>query len=148
VTLLTYVSGSLVHEDYGKKITEQQAKLGAEEAVEASGVPYVFFRPTYFTDNLPRHIQGGRAVALGRSRPLHMVAAGDFARMVSRAFVTPEAAKRDLFVHGPEAVSIRDALRLYCALVEPDKRGSPCRSGSCASPTGCSWAGSCAPTSS
>lgn len=122
VTLLTYVTGSLVHVDYGEKIPEHRAKLGAEEAIEASGVPYVFFRPTYLIDNLPRHIQGGRAVALGRSPPLHMVAAADFAHMVSRAFLAPQAARRDLFVHGPEEVTIADALRLYCKLVEPDKR--------------------------
>ncbi|HEX2046470.1 MAG TPA: NAD(P)H-binding protein [Acidimicrobiales bacterium] len=86
VGLLTYVSGSLVHEDYGDKIPEHRAKLGAEAAIRASGVPHVFLRPTYFVDNLPRHVQGNRAVVLGRPRPLHMVAAGDFARMVSRAF--------------------------------------------------------------
>ncbi len=122
VCLLTYVSGSLVHEEYGEKLPEHRAKLAAEGAVRGSGVPYVFFRPTYFVDNLPRHVQGGRAVVLGRPRPLHMVAAEDFAAMVSRAFRVPEAWNRDLFVHGPEAVTIADALQLYCSLVDRDKR--------------------------
>ena len=122
VGLLTYLTGSLVREEYGEKIAEHKAKLAAEEAIRRSGVPYVFFRPTYFVDNLPRHLHGRWAVALGRPRPLHMVAAADFARMVSRAFQVPDAAHRDLFVHGPEAVSITDALRLYCSVVEPDRR--------------------------
>ncbi len=105
-----------------EKIPEHRAKLAAEEAIRRSGLPYVFFRPTHFIDNLPRHLQGRWAVALGRSRPLHMVAAADFAHMVSRAFQVPYAANRDLFVHGPEAVTIAEALRLYCSLVAPDKR--------------------------
>jgi hypothetical protein len=51
-----------------------------------------------------------------------MVAAGDFARMVSRSFRTPEAANWSFFVHGPEAITIPDALRLYCSVVEPGRR--------------------------
>jgi len=39
----------------------------AEQAIEASGVPYTFFRPTYFIDNLPRHRQGGAVVLLGEA---------------------------------------------------------------------------------
>ena len=42
--------------------------------------------------------------------------------MVSRAFQIPEAANRSLFVHGPEAIKIVEALRLYCSLVEPGKK--------------------------
>jgi len=41
---------------------------------------------------------------------------------VSRSFRTPEAANRIFFVHGPEAITIPDALRLYCSLVEPGER--------------------------
>jgi uncharacterized protein YbjT (DUF2867 family) len=74
-------------------------------------------------ETLPRHVQGRLAIVLGKQPyPLHMVAAGDFARMVSRSFRTPEAANRTFFVHGPEAITIADALRLYCSLVEPGKR--------------------------
>ena len=74
-------------------------------------------------ETLPRHVQGNLAIVLGRQPcPLHMVAAGDFAQMVSRSFRTPEAANRRFFVHGPEAITIPDALRLYCSLVEPGKR--------------------------
>jgi hypothetical protein len=50
-----------------------------------------------------------------------MVAASDFARMVSRSFRTPEAANRHFFVHGPEGITIPDALRLYCSQVELGK---------------------------
>jgi uncharacterized protein YbjT (DUF2867 family) len=66
----------------------------------------------------------GVHVSLGSrgTPPLHMVAASDFAHMVSRAFHTPEAANRDFFIHGPEALTIPAALGLYCKLVEPGTR--------------------------
>jgi uncharacterized protein YbjT (DUF2867 family) len=57
VARLSYLTGSLIHQEYGEKIPEHRAKLMAEEAIRRSGVPYVFFRPTYFIDNLPRHVQ-------------------------------------------------------------------------------------------
>jgi hypothetical protein len=86
-------------------------------------VPFTVFKPAYFMDTLPRHVQGSRAVVIGRRQPpLHMVAGADFGAMVARAFRTPEATNRVFFVQGPEAVTIPDALRLYCSLVEPGKR--------------------------
>jgi len=121
VSRLTYLSGMLVAED--AQIPGDRAKYRAEQAIRRSGVPYTIFKPTYFMETLPRHIQGNLAVVLGRQpHPLHMVAAGDFAWMVSRAFGMPEAANRILFVHGPEAITFPNALRTYCSLVEPGKR--------------------------
>ena len=118
---LTYLSGMLVTKD--AEIPGDRAKFRAEEAIHRSGVPYTVFKPTYFMETLPRHIQGNFAIVLGRQpHPLHMVAAHDFAQMVSRSFRTPEAANRHFFVHGPEAITIPDALRMYCSLVEPGKR--------------------------
>lgn len=110
-------------EAYGPKIPEHRAKLAAEQAIEASGVPYTFFRPTYFTNTLPRHVQGPVVVALGRQRqPLHPVCAEDFAIQVARAFATPQAAGRSLFVHGPEQLTLHQALGIYRQIAAPDKR--------------------------
>jgi uncharacterized protein YbjT (DUF2867 family) len=121
VSRLTYLSGMLVADD--AQIPGDRAKYRAEQAIRRSGVPYTIFKPTYFMETLPRHIRGNLAVVLGRQpHPLHMVAAGDFASMVSRSFRVSEAANRVFFVHGPEAITIPDALRAYCSLVEPGKR--------------------------
>ncbi len=128
VSRLTYLSGMLVAED--AQISGDRAKYRAEQAICRSGVPYTIFKPTYFMETLPRHIQGSLAVVLGRQpHPLHMVAASDFARMVSRAFRTPEAANRSFFVHGPEGITIPDALRLYCILASLLSGWSPCPCG-------------------
>jgi NADH dehydrogenase len=120
---ISYLTGSLVRVDYGPKIAEHRAKLAAEQAIEDCGVPYTFFRPTYFTNTLPRHVQGKAVVVLGRQRRvLHPVCAEDFAAQVSRAFATPAAANHDFYVHGPEALTLQRAAGIYRQVVVPDKR--------------------------
>jgi uncharacterized protein YbjT (DUF2867 family) len=120
---ISYLTGSLVREEYGPKIAEHRAKLAAEQAIQESGVPYTFFRPTYFTNTLPRHVQGPVLVALGRQRrALHPVCAEDFAVQVAHAFATPAAANRDFYIHGPEQLTLHQALDTYRQILAPDKR--------------------------
>jgi NADH dehydrogenase len=118
---LTYVSHTLAAPDAAAP--SLRAKFRAEQAIAASAVPFTIFRPTYFMETLPRQVRGSRAVVLGRQpHPFHLLAASDFARMVSRALTTPESAGRRLDVHGPEPVTIADALRIYCARLAPGTR--------------------------
>ena len=120
---LTYVSGMSVGAEVGSAVLADQAKWRVEQALQQSGLSFTIFRPTYFMDNLPKHLQGKRAMVLGRQpHPLHLVAASDFGRMVSRAFQVPEAGKKVFFVQGPEALTLVEALRLYCTMLEPEKR--------------------------
>lgn len=117
---ISYLTGSLVRVDYGPKILVHRVKLAAEHAIEDSGVPFTFFRATYFTNTLPRHVRGPFVVMPGRLRqPLHPVCAEDFAAQVSRAFTTPAAANRDLYVLGPQALHLHEALAVYRRTVVP-----------------------------
>lgn len=119
---ISYLTGSLVRVEYGPKIAEHRAKLAAEQAIQDSGVPYTFWRPTYFTNTLPRHVQGSAIIALGRQRrALHPACAEDFADQVARAFATP-AANREFYVYGPEELTLRQALGIYRTIIAPDKR--------------------------
>lgn len=118
---LTYLSHMLAAPD--SAAPDLRAKFHAEQAIAASGVPYTIFRPTYFMETLPRQIRGSKAIVLGRQRrPFHMVAAGDFARMVARAIAAPDAAGRTLYVHGPEPLTIPEALRVYRDHLAPGTR--------------------------
>ncbi len=120
---LTYLSGMFVGGQFGHGVLADQAKGRVEQAIQDSGVSFTIFRPTYFMDNLPKHLQGKRAMVLGKQpHPLHLVAASDFGRMVSRAFQVPEAANKIFSIQGPEALTLVDALRLYCSLLEPEKQ--------------------------
>ncbi len=68
-------------------------------------------------------MQGPLIVDLGRQRrPLHPVCADDFAAQVVHAFETPEAENREFYVHGPEELTLHQALAFYRRIVAPDKR--------------------------
>ena len=123
LTHLTYVSGMSVGAEVGSAALDDQAKRGVEQALHQSGMSYTIFRPTYFMDNLPKHLQGKRAMVLGKQpHRLHLVAASDFGRMVSRAFQEPDASNKTFYVQGPEALTLEEALRLYCSLLVPEAK--------------------------
>lgn len=116
---LTYLSGAAVFEEYSFYHIVR-GKLQAESAIRESGVPYTIFCATHFMESLSRFIRGGRAVIVGRQpHPLHWLAAGDYARMVSKAFQIAEAKNKRFFVFGPEALTTLEALRTYCSIVHP-----------------------------
>ncbi len=109
---LTYTSGYLVSERFAH-IPAEQAKLNAEKAIRNSGVPYTIFRPTYFTDILPRFVQGKRGSIIGKQpHPIRFLTVSDFAGMVAAAHRLP-GTNSSLFVCGPEALTFEQALRLY-----------------------------------
>lgn len=117
---ISYISGASVKEE-NCWFAGTRAKFQAEAAIRASGVPYVIFKPTFFMESLPRYVRGKRANVIGNQpHPWHWVAAHDYARMVSKAYATPEAVNKDLFIYGPEAYTMLEALKKYCAIVHPD----------------------------
>ena len=66
-------------------------------------------------------IEKGKAGVLGKQpHPVHMMAADDFGRMVSGAYQRDETAGKRLFVHGPEAITMKEALERYCQVFYPD----------------------------
>lgn len=116
---LTYLSGFSV--DATADFYSERAKWLAETAVQASGVPYTIFRAAWFMESLPLFIQNKRAVVIGKqTAPLHWLAAQDYARMVARAYLTPEAANKTLYVYGPEAYTMPQAVKQYQASVRSD----------------------------
>jgi uncharacterized protein YbjT (DUF2867 family) len=120
---LTYVSGMFVGAEVGSAVLDDHAKRRVEQALQQSGIPSTIFKPTYFMDTLPKQLQGKRAMILGKQpHPLHLVAASDFGRMVSRAFQVPEAANKIFYIQGPEALTMGEALHLYCTILEPEKQ--------------------------
>jgi len=100
-----------------------RAKLGAEQAVRDSGLPFTIFRCTMFMELLSRMVKGDRALIMGEQvNPWRWVAAEDYAAMVSRAFVTPDAAGKILYVLGPEALTFEEAYNVYVPICAPDAK--------------------------
>jgi len=114
-----YVSGSTVSEaNAWYPMTAQ--KVAAEEAVRDSGVPYSIFCPTWPMEQLPRFARDGKPTTIGKQRnPYHWFAAEDMGRMVSKAYATDEAANGRFYIHGPEALTISEALARYCDALYP-----------------------------
>ncbi len=119
VRRLTYLSGATVFQE-NSWFPRTRAKMRAEEAIRASGVPYTIFCATWFMESLRLFVRGRRAFVFGRqTHPWRWVAADDYARMVSRAFDTEDAGNRRLFIHGPQAYTLFEALERYCASAAP-----------------------------
>jgi len=117
---ITYISGSTVSEQ-NRWFAMVAQKLAAEEAIRDSGVPYTTFCPTWPMEQLPRFAQNGKPMMIGKQPiPVHWFAADDLARMVSTAYQKEEAANKRLFVHGPEAITMKHALGRYCQVFHPD----------------------------
>ena len=123
VQRITYLSGCFVDPAHAHASEAEGAKWRAEQAIEASGVPFTILKPTYFMETLAEHVQGKVAVVLGRQpHRWRMVAAEDFARMVSSAQGSEMAGSGRHPVFGPEPLTIPEALKRYCDAIEGGKR--------------------------
>jgi uncharacterized protein YbjT (DUF2867 family) len=117
---VTYVSGSTVREENNWFAMTAQ-KLAAEEAIGQCGVPYTIFRPTWPMEQLPRFVINGQAMLVGdRQMPWHWFAGEDFGRMAARAYRSEKAVGKCLYVHGPEAITMKEALERYCEVFYPE----------------------------
>ncbi len=119
VQRISYLSGAATFEE-NAWFPMVKAKLQAEKALRDSGVPCTIFCATHFMESLSLAVRGNRAMIIGKQpHPLHWLAASDYAEMVSRAFELPEAANKRLYIFGPRALTMSEALRTYCSIVHP-----------------------------
>jgi uncharacterized protein YbjT (DUF2867 family) len=124
VKRLTYLSGASVRQE-NTRFYATKAKYQAEAAIKNCGIPYTIFRASWFMESLPLFVRGNRASMIGKQpAPVHWVAATDYARMVSKAYQTPEAENKTFYVYGPEAIPMLDALKTYCAIAHPEVKVS------------------------
>jgi uncharacterized protein YbjT (DUF2867 family) len=117
---ITYLSGATAAEQ-NRWFPMTAQKLEAEQALCECGVAYTVFRPTWPMEQLPRLARGGQPLLIGdRANPYHWFAADDLGRMVCTAYQVEEAANRRVYVHGPEAMTMKEALERYCQAFHPD----------------------------
>lgn len=110
VTLLSAYAVSLEKAD----TPESRSKFKGETALKASGVPYTIFRCSWFMESLPLFVQGKSMALIGRQiHPLHWVAAEDYAHMVSKSYQTDETLNKELYILGPEAFTMQEAMERY-----------------------------------
>jgi uncharacterized protein YbjT (DUF2867 family) len=116
---LMYVSGcTVVPENAWFPMAAR--KLEAERLLAEGPVPWTVLAPGWFYETLSRFVRDGRAAVIGNDpTAYHFVAAREFAGIVRKAFEMPEAADRRFVVHGPEGMTIREALVRYCRVKHP-----------------------------
>lgn len=119
---ITYISGASVCEE-NCWFASTRARFEAEKALQASGVPYTIFRCHYFMETLHNFAKDGMLLHIGKHpHPYHWVAAADFARMVAKAYTIPEAANKVLYVCGPQALTMHQAIEIFGGIVYPKRR--------------------------
>ena len=118
VQMITYLSGTTVIEE-NSWYPGTKAKLQAETAIRSSGLAYAIFKSTFFMETLSRFVNNGRASIIGiQPNPWRWVAVEDYARMVAKAYTIPNI-KKEFYVHGPQALTMKDALQQYCDSAHP-----------------------------
>jgi len=89
-------------------------KAACERAVAESGVPWTLFKPSHFFESLPMFVRAGRIAIPGRQpHRYHYLAAQDYARVVVAAMADSGCHHRRLTLHGPEVLTMAEALAIF-----------------------------------
>lgn len=122
VERVSFVSGTTVCEEHSWFPLVKE-KLEAESIIQAAGIPFVLFRPTWFMEVLPNFVKRSLALCIGsHPSPYHLLAADDFGEMVARYYQLDQAPNTALQVRGPESVRLPVAIRRYCEVLRPGLR--------------------------
>ncbi len=118
---ITYVSATTAFEQ-NRWYELVDVKLRSEEIIRRSGIPVVVLCPTWAMETLFNFIHGKRAaVIMGKNPPaLHFFAAKDFGRIAAATYQDDRALGKRLFIHGPEAITLPDALERFIETCYPE----------------------------
>ena len=116
----TYVSATTACEE-NRWFELVDVKMRTEEILRHGGIAHTVFCPTWVMETLHNFIHGKRAVVIvGKNPPaLHFFAAVDFGRMVAASYDNDRALGKRLFIHGPEGITLPDALARFIKACHP-----------------------------
>jgi uncharacterized protein YbjT (DUF2867 family) len=120
VKRITYVSATTACEE-NRWFEVIDVKMRTEEILRRSGIANIVFCPTWVMEVLPNFVHGNQVtVILGKNPPkLHFFAGADFGRMVASSYADERALGKRLFVHGPEGITLPDALSRFASTCHP-----------------------------
>jgi uncharacterized protein YbjT (DUF2867 family) len=115
VQRLTYLSCLFAGAGYAD-LPHLKAKIDAEAAIRAGGIPFAVFAPSFFMENM-LHLGAGRRIFIPSlpKRTFHYLAADDYVQQVAHVYRLPEAPNRRFDLYGPEPLTQRDATLRFCA---------------------------------
>jgi uncharacterized protein YbjT (DUF2867 family) len=120
---ISYVSATTLSEE-NRWFERVDVKMRTEELLRKSGIQHVIFCPTWVMETLQNFINGSWAVVvLGNNPPaLHFFAAADFGRMVAASYEDQRGFGKRLYVYGPEAITLAEAMERFAASCHPEAR--------------------------
>jgi uncharacterized protein YbjT (DUF2867 family) len=123
VERISYVSATTLSEE-NRWFDRVDVKMRTEELLRNSGIQHVIFCPTWVMETLQNFINGNWAVVvLGNNPPaLHFFAAADFGRMVAASYEDERGFGKRLYVYGPEAITLSEAMERFAASCHPEAR--------------------------
>lgn len=112
-TLISMISSAMAYPEFNDR-WDNRYKWEAEQLLKASGHPYLAFLPSWFMESLPLFVQKNKVMLIGPStRPIHWVAAQDYAREVSKAYQNPDCRNQRLSIFGTSTLTMEEALDRY-----------------------------------
>ena len=120
---ITYISATTLSEA-NRWFDRVDVKMRTEQLLRNSGIPHVIFCPTWVMETLQNFINGNwGVVVVGKNPPpLHFFAADDFGRMVAASYEDNRALGKRLYVYGPEAITLNEAMERFVAACYPGAR--------------------------
>ena len=95
-------------------------RMEGHKIIAASGIPHTFFAPTHFMELLPNMIDKRVLRWIGNTKvKIYWICVADYARQVVRAFQNHEKMLTDCPVQGPEAITVKEAMKLFVANYDP-----------------------------
>ena len=95
-------------------------RMQGHAMIAATGIPHTFFAPTHFMELLPNMIENRVLQWVGNTKvKVYWISVADYARQVVKAFQQPEKVPQNVPIQGPEAISVKQAMKLFVANYDP-----------------------------
>ena len=95
-------------------------RMEGHRIIAASGIRHTFFAPTHFMELLPNMIDKHALQWIGNTKvKIYWVSAVDYAHQVVKAFQNPETMSEHCPIQGPEAISVRQAMKRFIQNYDP-----------------------------
>jgi uncharacterized protein YbjT (DUF2867 family) len=120
---ISFVSATTLSEE-NRWFDRVDIKLRTEELLRDSGIRHAVFCPTWVMETLHNFIRGNSAIVIRGNNPpgLHFFAAADFGRIVAASYEDDRALGKRLYVYGPEAITLHDAMERFVVACHPEAR--------------------------
>lgn len=95
-------------------------RMEGHKIIAASGIPHTFFAPTHFMELLPNMIDKHALQWIGNTKvKIYWISVVDYAHQVAKAFQNPETMPEHCPIQGPEAISVRQAMKKFIQNYDP-----------------------------